>query len=112
MRWLYGYRADCFDLASALLHRLLPALTENVYPRLRKVDLKGFRILRMSESRLSSPPDEELTWQYIRDCPFIEEDFTLEENLDYREPFLGYDYYLPKMDQEGLDELEELLRNS
>lgn len=58
------------------------------------------------------PPYTGLIWQYIRDCPFIDEEFMETANLDYRPRFDGYDYYLPKMDQDKLDELVEILKRS
>lgn len=33
-------------------------------------------------------------------------------NVDYRRPFLGYDFYLPTMEQYQLNELEECMRRS
>lgn len=112
IRLRHVYRPLRFDLTSAFLHHLLPALTEDHFPHLTEVDLKGFRILQISSSRLARPPNPELTWQYIRACPFIDEEFVRTANLDYRQPFLGYDYYLPKMKQEEIDEMEKMLERS
>ncbi|KAI1662943.1 hypothetical protein F4813DRAFT_14904 [Daldinia decipiens] len=106
------YRPFCFDLTSAFLHRLLAVLTEERFPHLTQVDLEGFRIIRNGTSRLARPPNPDLTWQCIRDCPFIDEGFTKTANVDYRQPFSGYDYYLPETDQDKLDELEEILERS
>ncbi|KAF3068899.1 hypothetical protein GL218_08188 [Daldinia childiae] len=106
------YRPFCFDLTSAFLHRILAVLTEEQFPHLTRVDLEGFRIIRSGTSRLARPPSLDLTWQYIRDCPFVDEGFTKTANVDYRQPFSGYDYYLSEMDQDKLDELEEILERS
>ncbi|KAI1373271.1 hypothetical protein F4677DRAFT_448601 [Hypoxylon crocopeplum] len=108
----YIYRPLCFDLTSAFLHRLLAALTEERFPQLAQVDLEGFRSIRNGTSQLATPPNPDLTWEYIRDCPFVDEGFTKTANVDYRHPFAGYDYYLPKMDQDELHELEEILESS
>lgn len=105
-------RPLAFDLTSAFLHQVLPALTEHEYPLLQKVDMKGFRILHGGKSRIIRPPNPDLTWQYIRDCPYVDEDVTRTPNLDYRDPFTGYDYELPEAYQDRMDELEEVLRNS
>jgi hypothetical protein len=48
----------------------------------------------------------DLTWQYIRDCPFVDEDFTKTDNTDCRQAFSGYDIYLSLAE---LDELEHSL---
>lgn len=101
-----------FDLASAFLHRLLPALTDEQYPHLGKVDLRGFRIIREGETRLRQGPDPDLTWQYIRACPFVDEEFIKAANLDYRSSFRGYDYYISGMDQAEMDELERSFQRS
>jgi hypothetical protein len=106
------YPAFCFDLTSAFLHHLLAALTEERFPHLIRVELEGFRVIRNDTYHRVSHPHPDLTWQYIRDCPFVDESFTETANIDYRDPFLGYDYYLPKMDQGKLNELEEILERS
>lgn len=106
------YRPLCFDLTSALLHRLLPVLTEERFPHLTRVDLEGFRIIQNGISRQARPPNPDLTWQYIRDCPFVDKTFTRMANVDYRQPFPGYNYYLLEMDQDELDVLEEILERS
>lgn len=75
-------------MASILLHHLLPALTEESYPLLTQVDLEGFRVIQTGGSSWSSHHD--LTWQYIRACPFVDEEFIKKANIDYRQPFVGY----------------------
>ena len=105
-------RPIAFDLTSAFLHQVLPALTEQEYPLLQKVDMEGFRILHGGKSRVIRAPNPDLTWQYIRDCPYVDEEMTRIPNLDYRDPFKGYDYDLPEAYQDRMDELEEVLRNS
>ncbi|KAI0465557.1 hypothetical protein F4859DRAFT_528341 [Xylaria cf. heliscus] len=112
IRLRHIYRPLCFDRTSAFLHCLLAGLTEERFPHLTQVNLEGFRCILNGTSQLSRPPDNNLTWQYIHSCPFIDEEFTKTANIDYRQPFSGYDYYLPKMDQEKLDELEEILERS
>lgn len=106
------YRPLCFDLTSAFLHHLLAALIEEQFPHLTRVNLEGFRIIRSGTSRPARPPDPDLTWQYIRDCPFVDERFLEAANIDFRQPFLGYDFYLLNMDQNELEELEEILETS
>lgn len=107
------YGPLCFDLTSAFLHILLPALTEGPFPQLTQVHLEGFRIINSHCSRLTRRPDPDLTWQYIRACPFVDEEFTKIANVDYRRAFLGYDYYLPSNVEQGqLHELEAILERS
>lgn len=101
-----------YDFVTAFLHQLLPALTDEAYPNLTTVELKGFRSVRDGRSRLRDPPSPDLTWQYIRACPFVDEEFTKVANLDYRKPFTGYDYYLVDKSQEELDELQAVLSRS
>jgi hypothetical protein len=101
-----------FDLTSAFLHRLLEALTEEQFPHLMLVDLEGFHGIRNGTSQLDRPPNPDLTWKYIRNFPFFDERFTEMANIDFRQPFSGYDYYLPKMHQEKVDELVEILERS
>lgn len=105
----HTYRPMCFDLSSALLHRVLPALTEERFLQLSRVDLEGFRTVRRDKSGLARPPNPDLTWQYIRECPFVDEEFTLTANDDYRAPFTGYFYYVP---EEKLRVLEDLMEKS
>ncbi|XXH01314.1 Histone chaperone asf1 [Hypoxylon texense] len=111
IRFLHIFRPLYFDLTSAFLHRLLPALTEERFPRLTQVNLKGFRIIRDGTSLLAVPPDPDLTWEFIRNCPFVEEGFTETANVDYRQPFSGYDYY-PDMDKDKIDELDAIMEES
>lgn len=106
------YRPFCFDLTSAFLQRLLAVLTEEIFPHLIRVNLEGFRNIRNGTSRLARPPNPDVTWQYIRNCPFVDEGFTKTANVDYRRPFSGYDYYLSKLEQDEVDKLEEILESS
>ncbi|KAI0517997.1 hypothetical protein F5B22DRAFT_601353 [Xylaria bambusicola] len=109
MRLKFTYRPMCFDLTSAFLHRLLAVLTEEQFPHLTRVELVGFRILRTGSSSRANP---ELTWQYIRNCPFVDEEFLEIANISCRYPFCGHDYDLPKMGQNKFDALKEILRAS
>lgn len=106
------YRPVCFDLTSAFLHRLLPALAEEQFPHLTRVDLEGFRITRNGTSRLVRPPNHERTWQYIRDCPFVDEEFAKTANVNYLEPFPGYDYALYDMDGAERERIRQTLEAS
>lgn len=103
-------RSVCFDLTSAFLHRLLPALTEERFPHLAEVDLVGFDIIRNGTSQVAVPPDPGLTWEYIRNCPFVDESFTENVNIDESQPFTGYDYD-PEIDQDMIRELEEIVES-
>ncbi|KAI0441111.1 hypothetical protein F4803DRAFT_576850 [Xylaria telfairii] len=112
IRLTHIYRPMCFDRTSAFLHRLLAVLTEEQFPNLTRVNLEGFRCIRNGTSRMAGPSDPELIWQRIRDCPFVDEGLVETANVDYRLPFDGYDYDLPKMDQDKFDELEKILERS
>ncbi|VUC25924.1 unnamed protein product [Clonostachys rosea] len=98
------YQPMCFDLASSFLRRLLAVLNEENFQHLTQVDLKGFRIVRTGASGRPVDRSTDLTWQYIRDCPFVDEEFTKTDNTDCRQAFSGYDIYIPL---EELNEMEQ-----
>ncbi|CAG9983616.1 unnamed protein product [Clonostachys byssicola] len=100
------YQPMCFDLTSSFLRHLLEVLNEESFPQLTRVDLKGFRIIRTGVAGRPVDRSTDLTWQYIRDCPFVDEDFTYTDNTDCRHAFSGYDIY---HSLEELDELEQSL---
>ncbi|KAK7211950.1 hypothetical protein V2G26_019128 [Clonostachys chloroleuca] len=100
------YQPMCFDLTSSFLRRLLAVLNEESFPYLSRVDLKGFRIIQTGASGRPVDRSTDLTWQYIRDCPFVDEDFTKTDNTDCRQAFSGYGIYLSL---EELDKLEQSL---
>ncbi|CAH0042845.1 unnamed protein product [Clonostachys rhizophaga] len=100
------YQPMCFDLTSSFLRLLLTALNGESFPHLTQVDLKGFRIIQTGAPGRPVDRSTDLTWQYIRDCPFVDEDFTKTDNTDCRQAFSGYDIYLSL---EDLDELEQSL---
>lgn len=76
-----------------------------------RVKFAGFRIARTGAPGLIRPPDIEVTRQYVRDCPFVDESCLETANVDYREPFLGHDYYLD-LGQAEINGLEEALQRS
>ncbi|CAH0045984.1 unnamed protein product [Clonostachys solani] len=102
----YVYQPMCFDLTSYFLRRLLAVLNEESFPHLTQVDLRGFRVIRTGIPGRPVDRSTDLTWQYIRDCPFVDEDFTKTDNTDCRQAFSGYDIYLSSAE---LDELEQSL---
>ncbi|KAJ3573062.1 hypothetical protein NPX13_g4835 [Xylaria arbuscula] len=102
-RWLTS------DISANFLHSVLAALTEEQYPRLTQVEFVGFRILKTGTSQ-RIPPN--LTREYIRDCPFVDDALMENANLDCRRGFGGHDHNLPNMDQHELDRLTEILRRS
>ncbi|KAI1355580.1 hypothetical protein F5Y01DRAFT_310466 [Xylaria sp. FL0043] len=93
-----------FHQASAFLHRLLPALTEERFPHLTRVDLKGFRILLVATV---SGENHDRTLRCIRDCPFVDEGLMKIANLDCRYPFDGY-----LVSMHGCEEMEEEMRRN
>ncbi|KAK8087397.1 hypothetical protein PG994_002371 [Apiospora phragmitis] len=103
------YEVMCYRKSTDFIHRLLATLTQERYPHLARIHLKGFRILRNDPrgpehssphtsttlSNTTTIPDPELTQQCIRDCPWVDEGFMETSNVDRRTTFLGYDYDLP-----------------
>ncbi|GAW16554.1 hypothetical protein ANO14919_059850 [Xylariales sp. No.14919] len=103
------YRALCFSLTSAFLHRVLAALAEERFPHLTQVGFVGFHILKTGNSRRLNPY---LTRQCTRGYLFADEGLMEAANIECWQSFTGYDYYLAKMDQHEFDELKEILRRS
>lgn len=101
-----------FDLASAFLQRLLPVLIEFEFPRLKRVDLTGFRILKTDRSGLTSPPDSPVTWELLDRCPFVNRTIAETENIDYYQTWTGYDALHIVYEEQELMEATEILRRS
>lgn len=99
-----------FHLASAFLKRVLPVLTDNKFPRLNSVDMKGFRVLKPEEPKGSVAAAALLTtWDYINRCPFVNSSIVDAEHVDYYTTFDGYDCLFHELKGEELYEAEWIL---
>lgn len=105
------YRPWVFDMTTALLQSLLKALNAHTYPRLKTVQLAGFRIIETGHSRRISPapPDTGLTWRLLDACTFVDIESIRVANVDRRRAFTGYEH---EVTQKEKDELVDVLERS
>lgn len=107
-------RARRYRLTRGFFSGLSLVLNTEKFPRLTRVELRGFGILERDRGRayMERPPDFEATRDSLRACLFVDQGLTKTPNLDYRKAFAGYPYSLPDMDEARSGELRTILRGS
>ncbi|KAK8076971.1 hypothetical protein PG996_003141 [Apiospora saccharicola] len=107
---LYGTR--CYRLTRDFFTCLSLVLNEEKFPRLKRVELRGFGILEHAAPDLDRPPVFDETRDSLLACPFVDKDLLKARNLDYRMAFAGYAYSLLDMEPAKVNELKTILRES